>query len=103
VGEGVIGEAVVSLGDDGSWSVNFVKAPPPGASPAVGSRAVVYQAGGCLNFRSSPGLSAEVVTCQPDGTTAAVVEGPVDADGHAWWRLEGLGWGSGQYLAPAAE
>jgi len=69
-----------------------------GPALAVGAEALVYGAGDCLRFRASPSTSAEVLTCQLDGTRAVVAEGPVDADGQTWWRLEGFGWGSAQYL-----
>lgn len=103
LGRQVVGEVVLTRESGGDWSAAFVKAPPEGAVLAVGTVAVVYQVGDCLNFREAPGTSARVVTCQLDGTKGRVVEGPVEADGHTWWRLEGLGWGSGQYLAPAAQ
>ena len=95
-----IGEAVITANEDGSWSVNFVQSGPLGETVAVGSQAVVFGAGSCLNFREAPGLSAEVRSCQNDGRRGQVVEGPEDADGHTWWRLDGLGWASEQYLRP---
>lgn len=98
------GEAVVTRNEDGSWSLNLVPAPPLGQFEiSVGSEAVVYGAGDCLNFREAPSASAEVRSCQIDGTKGRVVDGPVDADDHTWWNLEGLGWASSQYLAPVAE
>jgi hypothetical protein len=98
-----IGEAVLTRNEDGTWSVDFVQAPPLGESDiSVGSQAVVFGAGDCLNFRVAPSLSADIRSCQIDGARGQVVEGPVEADGHTWWRLEGLGWASGQYLVSAA-
>jgi hypothetical protein len=96
-----IGEAVLTRNEDGTWTIHFVQAPPlggPGVS--VGSQAVVFGAGDCLNFRVAPSLSADIGSCQIDGTGGQVVEGPVEAEGHTWWRVEGLGWASGQYLVP---
>ena len=98
-----IGEAVLTPNQDGSWSVSFVEFGPLGETVALGSDAVVYGAGNCLRFREAPSLSAAVETCQIDGTKAEVVEGPREADGHTWWRLEGLGWASEQFLRPAGE
>ncbi len=98
------GEAVLTLDEEGFWSVEVVQAPPLGESDiSVGSEAVVFGAGSCLNFREEPGASAEVVFCLIDGTTGAVVEGPVEADDSTWWRLEGLGWASAEFLAPVTE
>ena len=101
-GEG-IGEAVITRDGDGPWSVNFVDFGPLGESVSLGSGAVVYGAGNCLNFRDSPSVSGEVQSCQIDGTTREVVDGPQEADDHTWWKLEGLGWSSGQYLRPVVE
>ncbi len=99
-----IGEAVITRHEDGSWSVEFIQAPPLGESDiAVGSQAVVFGAGDCLNFRQAPSLSAEIAWCRMDGTRGAVAEGPVDADGVTWWRLVDLGWASGEYLVPVSE
>ena len=98
------GEAVLTLDEDGFWSVDFVRAPPLEESQvSVGSEAVVLGAGSCLNFRAEPNIDAGVNFCVIDGTTGTVVDGPVDADGITWWRLEGLGWASEQFLAPLAE
>lgn len=99
----IIGEAVITPSAQGSWSVAFVGSGPLGETVAVDSDAVVFGAGSCLRFRQEPGTSAGVVTCQLDGTRARVVEGPVEADGHTWWRLEGLGWASEEFLRPVGE
>ena len=100
--EGICGsEAVLTPDADGNWSVNFLPAPPlggPGLS--VGTGAVVYQVGNCLNFRAEASTGADVRSCQIDGTTGPVVEGPIEADGVMWWHLEGLGWASEEFLVP---
>ncbi|HEY8491040.1 MAG TPA: hypothetical protein VIO14_08605 [Dehalococcoidia bacterium] len=103
LGKEVVGEVVMTRDEAGGWTVTFVKAPPPGAALAVGTVAVVYGAGDCLRFRETASINAPVVTCQSDGARGRVIEGPVSADGHTWWRLEGLGWASGQFLAPYTE
>lgn len=54
--------------------------------------------GACLPIRDAAGSSATQLSCAPDRTSALLVEGPVDADGVAWVRLEGLGWGQVDYL-----
>ena len=95
------GEAILRRGEDGTWTVTFLPAPPFDRTIEVGSDAFVYAAGSCLRFRAEPAASASIRSCQADGTRARVVEGPVEADGHTWWRLEGYGWASGLYLAPA--
>ncbi len=97
------GEAVLAPDDDGLWGLEFIPAPPLGESLAVGIDAVVYGVGSCLNFRDAPALSGERLSCRFDGTRGEVVEGPVEADEITWWRLEDLGWATGEFLAPVAE
>ncbi len=97
----VIGEAVLTPDADGNWVVNFLPAPPLGGPGlAVGAQAVVYQVGNCLNFRAEASTGADVRSCQIDGTTGPVVEGPIEADGVVWWHLEALGWASEEFLVP---
>ena len=97
-------EAVLTRSEDGFWTVNLVQPPPEGGAPiSIGGGAVVYLVGDCLNFRESASISSEVQSCRIDGTTGEVVEGPQEADGHTWWRLEGLGWASAQYLRAIGE
>ncbi|MCH8901911.1 MAG: hypothetical protein IIC88_06395 [Chloroflexi bacterium] len=93
------GEAIVTRGTEGTWSVTFIQ-PEGETGVSVGSEGMVYGVGNCLNFRVEPSLSSEVRSCQFDGARAQVVEGPVTADGHTWWRLAGLGWASDLYLRP---
>jgi hypothetical protein len=96
------GEAVLTRNADGSWTVTFVEAPELGTQIAVGQEAMVFGVGSCLRFHPEPKGDSAVVTCQLDGTSAQVVEGPVEEGDVTWWRLEGLGWGSGEFLAPPA-
>jgi hypothetical protein len=99
-----IGELVLTRDAAGQvWTVTFVTAPVLGQPLAVGKTAVAFGAGDCLRFRQTPALNGQVATCQLDGTTGAVVEGPVMAGGITWWRLEGLGWASAEFLGVAAE
>ena len=94
------GETLLTRNEDETWSVTFFLGPAKDTTIAIGSEAMVYGAGSCLNFRAEPSLAADVRTCWRDGTRAVVMEGPVTADGHTWWRLERLGWASEQYLVP---
>jgi hypothetical protein len=57
--------------------------------------------GDCLSIREQPSLEAARTICMPDGTTAIVQEGPVDAEGYTWWRITGegfAGWAAGDWL-----
>jgi hypothetical protein len=94
-----IGEAVFLRDEAGEWAGEFFRVGT--GEIAVGAEAIVYGAGDCLRFRFAPAAEAEVITCQLDGTTAVVLEGPVETGGVRWWRLEGLGWASAEFLAPA--
>jgi len=40
-----------------------------------------------LNTRKQPGVDESLVDTVADGATAAVVNGPVNADGYTWWGL----------------
>jgi len=99
---GAIGEAVLTRTPEGQWSAIYIEVPPPDVQLAVGGDAVVYLARDCLNFRERPGVMAPAVSCQIDGTRGRIAEGPVDADGRRWWRIEGLGWATDEFLAPVA-
>ncbi|MGD9892189.1 MAG: peptidoglycan DD-metalloendopeptidase family protein [Dehalococcoidia bacterium] len=87
--------------------------PSPAVSPASsgpqppgplrpGVRAVVAGAGDCVNVRENPSTSAKVIQCLADGARLKLQEGPVNADGYQWWRLEGLGWAVSNYLSALA-
>ena len=96
-----LGEAVVLPDAEGSWSLTFLDFPPLDAQITAGADAMVFQAGDCLRFRDAPSTSANVTSCKIDGTGGRVIDGPVEADGVTWWRLDSLGWASDSYLAPA--
>lgn len=100
-GAEALGEAVVVPNEDGSWSLTFLEFPPLDAQITIGGDARVFQAGDCLRFRAAPSTSANVTSCQIDGTGGRVIDGPVEADGITWWRLVSLGWASSSYLVPA--
>jgi hypothetical protein len=98
-----LGEAVITKGTDGKWVVEFLLAPQGGGALSVGIQAVVYGAGDCLNFHEEPRVAGKTLSCQGDGAKARIVSGPVEADSITWWQLDGLGWGSAEFLVPAAQ
>jgi uncharacterized protein YgiM (DUF1202 family) len=65
-------------------------------SPTVNGRVRVTTKYQFVNLRANPGLSAESVGQLQDGTIATVVEGPEEADGLNWWKVddgqENVGW-----------
>jgi len=99
-GSEALGEAVVLPDADGQWSLTFYEFPALDAQITLGGNAMVFQAEDCLNFRPDPSLAASVASCQIDGTSGEVLDGPVEADELTWWQLEGYGWASASFLAP---
>lgn len=73
----------------------LVPEPEPELVLAVGRTArIVNLNGTMLRARASPGLT-EVVARLPEASEVTLVEGPVEADGYVWWRVEadaGTGW-----------
>jgi hypothetical protein len=66
----------------------------PTASPApalaVGRRArVVNLSGAPLRARANPGVNQPIVARIPEGSEVTLLEGPTEADGYLWWRIEG--------------
>ena len=55
-----------------------------------------------LNIREGPGLGYQVTMTEPRNALGTVLEGPVEADGHVWWRLryeDGVvGWSAEEWL-----
>jgi uncharacterized protein YgiM (DUF1202 family) len=73
-----------------------------GSSLSIGSVAVVTDDN--VNLRAEPSLEAEVLLTLDTGTTATVLDGPVDAEGYVWYQLGvagAAGWTAGDFLAPA--
>jgi hypothetical protein len=50
----------------------------------------VNLSGAPLRAREAPGLTA-VVGRIPEGSEVSITEGPVEADGYTWWRVEADG------------
>ena len=70
---------------------------------AAGSTAYVTRAGGMsLRLRSGPSLNSSVQGGLPPGTQMTLLEGPNQADGHAWWHIRTSdgrqGWVAGEDL-----
>lgn len=63
---------------------------------------VVNRDGDGVNLRTAPGLASAVAGTLRDGDTGVILDGPQDADGRAWWRVEttaGIGWVAADWLA----
>jgi hypothetical protein len=90
--------------------------PEPTAAPAVlrvgGGATIANTQGAALRGRQSPGVQAPVAASFKEGEQVRVLEGPVEADGFTWWRVEGAngaGWSAQQskegvvWLQPLAD
>jgi hypothetical protein len=66
---------------------------------------IVRVVDGSLNLRLEPGLDALILRVLPDGCVLTVTDGPVSADGYAWYRVSsdayGTGWAAAEFMAPA--
>lgn len=70
---------------------------------AVGSSAWVTQAGGLpLRLRSAASLHGDILGRLQPGTEMTLLDGPQQADGHAWWHIRTTdgqtGWVAGEDL-----
>ena len=85
--------------------------PTPQPSPTPeglfsGGAAIVSGTGSALRLRSDPGLQSTTLKTVTDGTRLLILEGPREADGLRWWRLQDQadgaeGWAAETYLTPA--
>jgi hypothetical protein len=83
-----------------------VKAPPPNV---IGVNGWVQTTAG-LRVRSDASLASSTVYIMPSGTKAHVVDGPKQADGVTWWKLDQFnpnnksmsGWSSQTFLQPSS-
>ena len=84
--------------------------PAPSATPEglfVSGEALVTGTNSALRLRSDPGLQSTTLKTIGDGVRLRILEGPREADGLRWWRLQddsdgAQGWAAETYLTPAA-
>lgn len=84
--------------------------PRPRASPTAelalrvqGFAVIAGTEGAPLVARNGPGTDHPKVTSFREGQTVKLIEGPQDANGLQWWRVEGngkSGWSAARYLKP---
>ncbi len=76
-----------------AWASNFVGS---GGHPAEwlafrkNDVYIVNEAGNNLNVRTAPTTSASIVTQLTTGAYVQILDGPVTADGHTWWKVQSL-------------
>jgi hypothetical protein len=81
---------------------------PPAKPAAVAVNGWVQVQTDSLIVRKGPSRSTARIKTIPNGTKAHVIDGPKDADGFTWWKIERFdpknptttGWCAGKYLAP---
>ncbi len=74
----------------------------PGALEA-GDKAVVKADGDCLRIRKVPGITAQQLTCLPEGAVVDVLAGRELVDGYNWLKVQSgtiVGWAAEIYLQP---
>ncbi|HIC87968.1 MAG TPA: hypothetical protein EYP04_00975 [Anaerolineae bacterium] len=76
-------------------TATFTPTPAPGTALMIGHPARVVARSG-LNVRAEPGTEASRVSRFPPGILVTVVDGPREADGFTWWKVQdrqgNVGW-----------
>lgn len=89
-------------------TATFTSTPVPGTALNVGQPARVVAPDG-LNMRDLPSSSGQLLLLLPSNQRVTVVEGPTDAEGFRWWRVDdgdgNVGWvaesdGETEWLSP---
>ena len=77
--------------------------PSATATPAPlqigGTATIANTEGKVLRGRKAPTLTASATAAFKEGELVKILEGPIDADGYTWWRVEGksgTGWSAQQ-------
>lgn len=104
--------ASTSTPGSGLASISTSTPPPPTVTPTLSPGAIGIGAfvqisgteGQGLRLRGAPGLGNDQLFLGYDSEVYQVVDGPVDADGHTWWKLTApydatrTGWAVQAYL-----
>jgi hypothetical protein len=104
---------LVQTGTVPAFSLVGPTLPPVVISPtpeniAVGKAVVVSSEESGLNVRSAPGIQNERLFVADDGEPFSVVDGPTQADGFTWWKIQSpndptrAGWAAAVYLELAS-
>ncbi len=95
---------VASSGKTG-FVVGTFLAPIPSDGFQLGQMVHVEAGGGRGNLRSGPGTGYQVVSKLSSGTTGTIKDGPVETNGHFWYKVsfgDVTGWIVTAVLAPGA-
>ncbi len=69
-------------------AASTASSPPGSGAPPPGAFSTVMVAADELRLRDAPGTEGEVIDGLGWGAVASVLEGPTEADGFTWYRLE---------------
>lgn len=78
-----------------AWASNFVLSggkATPWLSFRIGDVYIVTEAGDQLNVRDRPSIDGNVLMQLTPFTYLTIVDGPVQANGHTWWKFEIFSW-----------
>jgi len=68
-------------------TATFTPTPEPGTALSIGQPARIAAPGG-LNMRANPGTGGSIVTYLSGSQVVDVIDGPSDADGYTWWKVD---------------
>jgi hypothetical protein len=103
-----IPEAVTEAATTEAPTATFTVTPVPGTALAIGQPARVVAPDG-LNMRDQPTSSGQLLLLLPSNQRVTVLEGPTEAEGFRWWRVDdgggNVGWvaesdGETEWLSP---
>ena len=80
-------------------TATIAPSPTPLTLQIGGNAKIVNIAGSALRSRKQPTLKASTTASFKEGDTVRILEGPVEADGFVWWKIEGdsgSGWSAQQ-------
>jgi hypothetical protein len=85
-------------------AVELTEEPPTPTEIAPGVTVLVKGTRGAgLNIREEPSRQARIVVSANEGAELTVLEGPEEAGGYVWWKLQTKdgkeGWGASEWLA----
>ncbi|MBN2306230.1 MAG: SH3 domain-containing protein [Anaerolineae bacterium] len=78
--------SAAQLAPSGAAAATCSDAPLSRLTPGKRGR-VTFTTGSLTNVRNLPGLDGEITGSMPEGSTFSVYQGPICADGYAWWQL----------------
>lgn len=68
-------------------TATFTPTPEPGTALSIGQPARIAAPGG-LNMRATPGTGGAIVTYLSGSQVVDVIDGPSEADGYTWWKVD---------------